>query len=51
MATKKTKQPRKKAQAQSTISVEEQLAEALGEKPNKATEEHANARLRSSARE
>jgi hypothetical protein len=45
MATRKTKQPRKKAPAQSTISVEEQLAEALTEKPNKITAEHANARL------
>jgi hypothetical protein len=45
MATRKTKQPRKKAPAQSTASVEEQLAEALTEKPNKTTAEHANARL------
>ena len=45
MATRKTKQPRKKAPAQSPISVEEQLAEALTEKPNKTTAEHANARI------
>jgi len=45
MATRKTKQPRKKTPAQSTVSVEEQLAQALTEKPNKTTAEHANARV------
>jgi hypothetical protein len=45
MATRNTKQPRKKAPTLPTVSVEEQLAEALFEKPNKTTAEHANARL------
>jgi hypothetical protein len=45
MATRNTKQPRKKAPTLPTVSVEEQLAEALTEKPNKTTAEHANARL------
>ena len=45
MATRKTKPPRKKAPALPTVSVEEQLAEALAEKLNKATAEHANARV------
>jgi len=45
MATRKTKQPRKKAPTQSTVSVDEQFAEALTEKPNRTTVEQANARL------
>jgi len=45
MATRKTKQRRKQAPALPTVSVEEQFAEALTEKPNRTTVEHANARL------
>jgi hypothetical protein len=45
MATRKTKQPRKQAPALPTVSVDDQLAEALAEKPNKTTAEHANSRV------
>jgi hypothetical protein len=45
MATKKTKQPSKKAPAKPTVSVEEQLAEALAEKPGKTTTTHSAGRV------
>jgi hypothetical protein len=45
MATRKTKQPRKQAPTLPTVRVDEQLAEALTEKPNETTAEHTNARL------
>ena len=45
MATRKTKQPRKQAPALPTVSVDDQLAEALTEKPNKTTAEHTSARV------
>ena len=45
MATKKTKQPPKQAPALPTVSVDDQLAEALTERPNKTTAEHTSARV------